>query len=65
VLRYVCLFLLLAPLWAQAPSASVVGRVVDCQRSRSPGVAVKITNLDTNQTYRAVSNGAGDFTSSI
>jgi hypothetical protein len=49
-------------LLAQAPSASVVGRVVDASAAVIPGVVVKVTNLDTNQTYRGVSNGAGDYT---
>jgi outer membrane receptor protein involved in Fe transport len=62
MLRFACFVLLVAPLLAQAPSASVVGRVVDSSGAVVPGVAVRITNLDTNQTYRAVSNGAGDYT---
>ena len=53
---------MMAPLLAQAPSANVVGRVVDASGAVLPGVAIKITNLDTNQTYRGTSNGAGDYT---
>jgi outer membrane receptor protein involved in Fe transport len=60
--RFVCLILLVAPLLAQAPSASVVGRVVDASGAVVPGVAVKITNLDTNQAYSGSSNGSGDYT---
>ena len=62
MLRFVCLILLAAPLLGQAPSASVVGRVVDASGAVVPGVAVKISNLDTNQTYRGSSNGSGDYT---
>jgi outer membrane receptor protein involved in Fe transport len=52
----------LAPLAAQTPSASVVGRVVDATGAVIPGVAVKITNLDTNQVSSGITNGAGDYT---
>src|ERR1700722_2740138 len=62
MLRFVCFVLLVAPLLGQTPSASVVGRVADDSGAVVPGVAVKIANLDTNQTYRASSNGAGDYT---
>src|SRR5947209_8352592 len=60
--RFVFLVLFASPLLGQAPSASVVGHVVDASGAVVPGVAVKITNLDTNQTYRGLSNGAGDYT---
>src|SRR5438132_468083 len=49
-------------LYAQQPSASVVGRVTDATRAVIPGVAIKITNLDTNITQAGASNQAGDFT---
>jgi outer membrane receptor protein involved in Fe transport len=49
-------------LCGQTPSASVVGHVVDATGAVIPGVSVKISNLDTNQTYRGSSNGAGDYT---
>jgi len=45
------------PLLGQTPSASVVGRVTDASGAVAPGVAVKVSNLETNQTYRAASNG--------
>jgi outer membrane receptor protein involved in Fe transport len=47
---------------AQTPSASVTGRVVDATGAVLPGVAVKITNLDTNQAYPGISNEIGDYT---
>ena len=62
MLRFVCFALLVSSLLGQTPSASVVGHVVDSSGAVVPGVVVKITNLDTNQTYRGVSNGAGDYT---
>jgi hypothetical protein len=52
----------LLPLAAQTPSASVVGRVTDPSGAVVPAVAIQVTNLETNQTHRGVSNGAGDFT---
>jgi hypothetical protein len=54
--------LLGAALLAQVPSASVVGRVSDQSGAVIPGVAVKVTNLDTNQSHRASSNELGDYT---
>ena len=60
--RFPWLILMMAPLLAQAPSANVVGRVVDVSGAVIPGATIKITNLDTNQTYRGTSNGAGDYT---
>jgi outer membrane receptor protein involved in Fe transport len=60
---YIALFYLsIIPLAAQTPSASVVGRVVDASAAVIPGVTINITNLDTNQTYRGIANGAGDYT---
>src|ERR1017187_5653215 len=62
MLRFVCLILLAAPLLGQGPSARGVGRVVEASRAGVPRGAVKISNLDTNQTYRGSSNGSGDYT---
>ena len=47
---------------AQTPSASVVGRVTDSSGAVIPGVAVKVTNLDTNIPHEGSSNAFGDFT---
>ena len=44
-----------AGLFAQAPSASIVGRVTDPTGAVVPGVAVKATNLDTNISQTASS----------
>lgn len=62
--RFLLVWMLAAalPLAAQNPSASVVGRVVDATGAVIPGAAVKVTNLDTNQTRQAVSNEVGDYT---
>ncbi len=51
-----------AMLVAQTPTASVVGRVVDSSGGVVPGVAIKITSLDTNQSRTGASNAAGDYT---
>ena len=52
----------LASLNAQQPSASVVGRVTDATGAVIPGVAIKITNLDTNIAQAGSTNQVGDFT---
>ncbi len=49
-------------LYAQGASATVTGRVTDPTGAVIPNVAIAITNLDTNQVARAVSNEAGDYT---
>ena len=49
-------------LFAQQPSASVVGRVTDATGAVIPGVAIKMINLDTNQVQAGSSNQVGDFT---
>ncbi|MBI4874990.1 MAG: carboxypeptidase regulatory-like domain-containing protein, partial [Acidobacteria bacterium] len=51
-----------ASVYAQAPSASVVGRVTDATGAVIPGVAIKIANLDTGIAQRGTSNEIGDFT---
>jgi hypothetical protein len=51
-----------AALLAQSPSASVVGRVTDATGAVIPGVAVRITNLDTNLAHAASTNDVGDYT---
>lgn len=47
---------------AQNPTASVVGRVVDATGAVIPGVAIKVTNVETNQNYSGLSNQVGDYT---
>ena len=62
-MRVIALFLGLASIGlAQNPSASVVGRITDPTGAVVPGVAIKITNLDTNLLQQARSNEVGDFT---
>src|SRR6266853_715045 len=60
--RVVAALLAIVPLIAQTPSASVVGRVVDATGAVIPGVKIKISNLDTNQSHDALTNGVGDYT---
>src|SRR6266481_5084038 len=60
--RFTLFVLSLCAVTAQTPSASVVGRVVDLTGAVIPGVAVKISNLDTNQSRNGFANGAGDYT---
>ncbi|MBN8729633.1 MAG: carboxypeptidase regulatory-like domain-containing protein [Acidobacteria bacterium] len=47
---------------AQAPSASIVGRVTDASGAVIPGVPITVTNLDTNLAARGESNGSGEYT---
>lgn len=62
-MRVVCLLLVFfCFLPAQTPSASVVGRVTDSTGAVIPGIAVRITNLDTNQFQQGVANAIGDYT---
>ncbi len=56
------LFLCAAPAAGQTSSASVVGRVTDPTGAVIPGVAVTITNLDTNTARQVTSNEVGEYT---
>jgi outer membrane receptor protein involved in Fe transport len=47
---------------AQTPSATIVGRVTDPTGAVVPGVAIKVTNVDTNISSSGASNEVGDFT---
>src|SRR5689334_3379021 len=47
---------------AQTPSASVVGRVTDPTGAVIPGVAIKVTNVDTNISQPVSTNETGDYT---
>ena len=46
---------------AQTPSAKVNGRVTDSNGAVVPAASVKITNLGTNISQKAVSNESGDY----
>lgn len=47
---------------AQAPTATVTGRVTDSSGGVIPGVSVLVRNLDTNQTQQTESSVQGEFT---
>jgi len=47
---------------AQAPTATVTGRVTDSSGGVIPGVSVLVRNLDTNQTQQTESSAQGEFT---
>jgi hypothetical protein len=55
-------FGIVAAVSAQAPSASVVGRVVDASGAVIPGVTIKVTSVETAQVRTGASNAAGDYT---
>ncbi len=59
---FLLLFGLAGTAFAQAPSASVVGRVVDASGAVIPNVAIKVANVDTNQVRTGATNAAGDYT---
>jgi hypothetical protein len=64
-LRRLCLlvaFLAAASAFAQTPTASVVGRVVDPSGAVVPGISVKISNVETNQSAETTTNAVGDYT---
>jgi hypothetical protein len=49
-------------LWAQSPTATIDGRVLDPAKAVIPGAAIHATNLDTNIQYATQTNSAGLFT---
>src|SRR3569623_159860 len=54
--------LICTSLFSLAPTASLVGRVTDSTGAVIPGVAIKVTNLDTNISQASKSNEVGDYT---
>jgi len=56
------LFLCASTAAGQTSSASVVGRVTDPTGAVIPGIAVSITNLDTNTARQVTSNEVGEYT---
>lgn len=59
---YLLLLLVPGALFAQTPTASVVGRVSDPTGALLPGALIRITNLSTNQISSGVANNEGDYT---
>lgn len=56
------LLLAICSLLAQAPTATVLGRITDSTGAVIAGVQIKITNLDTNIARTVPSNEVGDYT---
>src|SRR5690242_20704844 len=48
--------------FAQTPTASVVGRVVDATGAVVSGVSIRISNIETNQSSQTTTNAVGDYT---
>lgn len=46
---------------AQTSNANLLGRVADSTGAVIPGVAIKLTNVDTNQTRETISNEVGEY----
>ncbi len=47
--------------FAQTPTASIVGRITDASGAVIPGVAIKVTNPDTNLSRSALSSEDGNY----
>ena len=47
--------------FAQTPTASVLGRVVDASGAAMAGAGLTVTNVNTNQSRKTVTNAAGDY----
>ena len=58
----VCLLLGVAGARAQAPTASLVGQVVDASKASIPGATVTIRNVATNETRTVHTGGQGEYT---
>ncbi|MYG01524.1 MAG: carboxypeptidase regulatory-like domain-containing protein, partial [Acidobacteriia bacterium] len=54
---------LAACLLGQVESARIIGNVTDQSGAVMPGVAVTITNVDTNLSYQTETNSAGRYES--
>jgi hypothetical protein len=57
----VAILLTVLPLSAQVERASIVGLITDKSGAVVPGVAVTVTNQDTNTSARAVTDDSGAF----
>ena len=60
-MRWTLFVLVAGCLYSQAPSASVTGRVTDATGAVIPGVTLKVTHVETNQTRVGLSNASGDY----
>jgi hypothetical protein len=58
----IALLILSFPIWAQSPTATIDGRVLDASKAVIEGVRVDATNIDTNVRYSTQTNSAGLFT---
>src|SRR5580693_1090854 len=47
---------------AQAPTATLVGRIVDASHAAVPGVAIKVRQVDNNLVRTAQTTGEGEYT---
>jgi hypothetical protein len=56
VLAFSCI-----PLVAQKDAGSIVGTIVDASQASVPGAEVRAVNLDTNYTYHATTDTAGQY----
>ena len=48
--------------FAQAPTATLVGRIVDASHAAVPGVAIKVRQVDTNAVRTAQTTAEGEYT---
>ena len=65
-MRIILLFIvpafLCCKLLAQAPTATLVGRILDRSQAAIPGVAVTVRSVDTNQIRAAQTETDGEYT---
>jgi hypothetical protein len=61
MLRFLGIFLLSLPLIAQTFTGSIGGRITDAAGLPVPNVQVSVTEKDTNDSFRTVSSGSGDY----
>jgi hypothetical protein len=60
-MRFILLFIVSCPAYAQVERASLAGTVTDNSAAILPIVAVKVTNAGTNTTINLFTDGAGNY----
>ena len=59
-LLVLCLLAIVSPSVGQTETATLSGLITDPQGKVVPGVAVEVTNVDTNISMHQTTNGAGE-----
>jgi Carboxypeptidase regulatory-like domain len=61
-LLWAVIFIIVAPTHAQAPTATLVGRVTDLSSAVIPGATIAVRNTGTNQVRTVTTGAQGDYT---